>query len=92
MTLGAGSIFVLAESTEDSRLFDWHKERMDYRREGLEDALDNGDISQDEYNSWSEHFDYMEEFHEKMISKDLTDMAVVWVMVMVGVMVEDPNY
>lgn len=65
LALGAGSVFVLAESTEDSRLFDWHKERMDYRREGLKDGLNNGDISQDEYNNWSEHFDYMEEFHEE---------------------------
>lgn len=44
---------------------EFRKENMEYRKENLKKALDNKEITQDEYNSWSEHFNYMEGFHEK---------------------------
>lgn len=44
---------------------EFHEEKMEYRKDELKKALDNKEITQDEYNYWSEHFNYMEEFHEK---------------------------
>lgn len=44
---------------------EFHEENMEYRREELKKALDNGEITKDEYNSWLEHFDYMDEFHRE---------------------------
>lgn len=44
---------------------EFRKENMEYRKEDLKKALDNGEITQEEYNNWVEHFDYMEEFHNE---------------------------
>lgn len=65
LVLGAGTMFVFAESTVDEDALFWFRERMGYKRETLKEALDDGDITQEQYNTWNEHFDYMEEFHEK---------------------------
>ncbi len=65
LALSAGTMFVFAESTVDEEALGWFKERMDDRREALKEALDDKDITQEEYNTWTEHFDYMEEFHEE---------------------------
>lgn len=44
---------------------EFQEEKTEYRKEELKKALDNKEITQDEYNYWLEHFNYMEEFHEK---------------------------
>lgn len=44
---------------------EWFKDRTDYRKEELEKALKNGTITEAEYKEWSEHFQYMDEFHSK---------------------------
>lgn len=44
---------------------DWHKEKMNFKREELEKALSEGEISKEEASKWQKHFDYMEEFHEE---------------------------
>lgn len=45
--------------------FKLYKENMEYKKEELKRALDNGEITQEEYNKWKEHFNYMEEFHNE---------------------------
>ena len=65
LVLSAGSMYVFADSAIDNEALGWFRERMGYRREALSEAFDEKAITQEEYNSWSEHFDYMEEFHEE---------------------------
>ena len=65
LVLSMGTMFVFAESTVNEEALSWFRERMGYRREALKEALDDGDITQNQYNTWNEHFDYMEEFHEE---------------------------
>lgn len=65
LVLSAGTIFVFAESRVDQKALGWFKEKMADRKETLREALEKGDITQEEYNTWSEHFTYMEDFHEE---------------------------
>ncbi len=65
LALSAGTMFVFAESTVDEEALGWFKERIEYKREALKEALDEKEITQEEYNTWNEHFNYMEEFHEE---------------------------
>lgn len=66
LALGAGSVLVLAaDNNEEISMFNWHNERMNNRTEGLQNALESGNITQDEYNTWSDHYNYMEEFHKE---------------------------
>lgn len=41
------------------------RERMDWKKEQIKDALDEGLISEEEAEYWISHFDYMEEFHRE---------------------------
>lgn len=43
---------------------EFHERNMEYRREDLKEALENKEITQEEYDSWNEHFNYMDEFHK----------------------------
>lgn len=79
LTVGIGSLVVNADSplapniipgerspnitTEDRD--DWHNERHSSRKDELKNALENGEITETEAKEWEEHFDYMEEFHNK---------------------------
>lgn len=65
LVLGAGTMFAFAETSLDNDELNWFRDRMEYRRNDLKDALDEGYITEKEYNTWSEHFNYMEEFHEE---------------------------
>ncbi len=65
LALGAGTMFVFADTAVDEGGLSWFKERMEYRREELKEALDEKEITQEEYNTWNEHFNYMEDFHEE---------------------------
>lgn len=53
----------LEELAKDRQEF--HEKNMEYRQEELNKAYDNGEITKEEYNSWSEHFNYMNEFHKE---------------------------
>lgn len=65
LLLSAGTMFVFAETTVDEETIQWFSEKMDFRREDLKEALEDKEITQDEYDTWSEHFNYVEEFHEE---------------------------
>ena len=43
----------------------FHEENMEYRKEDLKKALENGEMTQKQYDSWLEHFTYMDEFHQE---------------------------
>ncbi|WFA09928.1 hypothetical protein [Tissierella sp. Yu-01] len=65
LVLSMGTMFVFAETTVDEDALSWFRGRMGYRKEALKDALNDGDITQEQYNTWDEHFNYMEEFHKE---------------------------
>ncbi len=65
LALSIGSAIVYAESNVDLEQLEFHKERMDYRRDELKEALEEGEITDQEYKTWTEHFDYMDEFHQE---------------------------
>lgn len=65
LALSAGSMFAFADSAVDNEALAWFRDRMGFRREALKEALDEKEITQEEYKSWSDHFDYMEDFHEE---------------------------
>lgn len=50
-------------TTEDRET--WFKERFQFRREELKDALEKGFITEEEAKLWEDHFNYMEKFHEE---------------------------
>ena len=84
LTVGIGSLVVNADSPMAPNIMpaqrntnftleernDWHNERHSYRKDELKKALENGQINQEEYKKWQEHFDYMEEFHNKNIDNE----------------------
>ena len=65
LVLSAGTMFVFAETSVDEDALSWFKERMSYRKDALKEALEDGEITQKEFDTWSDHFNYMEEFHEE---------------------------
>ena len=65
LVLGLGTMFVYAETTVDPEVEAWRQERMDYKREGLAEAFEKGEITDEEYKTWSDHYDYMDEFHKE---------------------------
>lgn len=44
---------------------EFHEENLQYRKEELKKALDSGEITQEEYDKWLEHFNYMDDFHKE---------------------------
>lgn len=76
LTLGAGSLIVQADSpivipNNNNQDFsvenreDWFKERNSFRKDEIKRSLKNGEITEAEAKEWEDHFDYMEEFHNK---------------------------
>lgn len=43
----------------------WFKERSEYKKGQIEDALEKGLITEKEAKAWEEHLDYMEKFHSE---------------------------
>ncbi|HSH35952.1 hypothetical protein [Schnuerera sp.] len=41
----------------------WHKERLEWKEDQLEKALNDGLITEEEFKTWDEHFKYVKEFH-----------------------------
>ncbi|CCQ92723.1 conserved exported hypothetical protein [[Clostridium] ultunense Esp] len=44
---------------------DWYKERMEWRKSQLNQAVEDKEITEEDAKTWNDHFDYMEEFHRE---------------------------
>lgn len=89
LTIGVGSLVVNADSPIRPNIMPgqrnsnftieerdaWREERHSYRRDELKKALENGEITEAEAKEWEDHFDYMEEFHNKNIDKNYSFMG-----------------
>lgn len=49
----------------EERMQDRHDSMMEYHREDLDRALKDGEISQEEAQTWQDHYKYMEDFHNE---------------------------
>lgn len=69
LVLGLSATFAYAQTPTSNinieEWQEWFKERMDSKREQIKDAVDDGIITEEEANTWEEHFNYMEEFHKE---------------------------
>ena len=76
VVVGVGSLMVYADSpistskntnqnTNIENRDKWHEEMHSYRKEELKKAVENKEITAEEAKEWEDHFDYMEEFHNK---------------------------
>lgn len=79
LTLGVGSLIAYADSGNSVMGFTgrhhnnmsveemetWMTERDGFRKEELKNALDNGTMTESQAKEWEEHFEYMDEFHNK---------------------------
>lgn len=65
LLLTTGTILAFAESSAGGEAYSWFRERMGYRQDSLKEALEKGEITQDQYNIWNDHYEYMEEFHNE---------------------------
>ena len=88
LAIGAGSLVVNADSPKVPNINlgeknpnltieerdEWREERHSYRKDELKKALENGEITEAEFKEWEEHFDYMEEFHNKQRSSNSSFM------------------
>ena len=63
LVLGVGTIFAFAETSGYTESDGWARDRMEYHRELLKNDRENNQITEEQYKTWSEHYDYMEEFH-----------------------------
>ena len=89
LTIGVGSFVVNADSPLAPNIMPgernsnftieerdaWREERHSYRRDELKKALENGEITEAEAKEWENHFDYMEEFHNKNRDKNYNFMG-----------------
>lgn len=55
-------LVVYAEA-EDVEVPEWFEDMMDWRRGEIDEALEDGTITEDEANAWLERLDEMETFH-----------------------------
>lgn len=44
---------------------DWYKERNEWRKSQLNQAVEDKEITEEDAKTWNDHFDYMEEFHRE---------------------------
>lgn len=44
---------------------DWHDQMFDWHKQWIDNAEKNGQLSPEQAQAWRQHFDYMEEFHDK---------------------------
>ena len=70
LALGLGSMFVYATETpavtaEEKEANEWFEDRMEFRKEQLDEALAEEKITQEQYDAWVLHLDEMEEFHKE---------------------------
>lgn len=80
LTLGAGTMVTYAanvKSTDNvsqsikNETLDledkeaWFKERMEFKKDQINKALEEGLITEEQAKTWEEHFAYMEKFHEE---------------------------
>jgi hypothetical protein len=79
LTLGIGSLVAYADTARTPNIISgnrntnlsiedkeaWFKERTEYKKEQIKNALENGLITEEEAKVWEEHFKDMEEFHVK---------------------------
>ncbi|NLJ41705.1 MAG: DUF2680 domain-containing protein [Clostridiales bacterium] len=56
---------ILAAAEDGDDPISFFRSMFSARRERVEQALDEGKITQEEADRWKEHFDYMEKFHEE---------------------------
>ena len=52
-------------SKYEQRMENGHHNMMDYHREDVDKALEDGDISEEEAKKWDDHYEYMDEFHNE---------------------------
>lgn len=57
-------LVVYAEA-EDVELPEWFEDMMDWRRGEIDEALEDGSITQEEAEAWLERLDDMETFHKE---------------------------
>lgn len=57
-------LVVYAEA-DDIEVPEWFSEMMEWRRGEINEARENGDLSEEEAAAWLEHLDEMVEFHEE---------------------------
>lgn len=84
LTIGVGSLVVNADSPRTPNINPGERntnitieerdafraERHSYRQDELKEALANGEITEAEAKEWEDHFEYMEEFHNKQRSSN----------------------
>jgi hypothetical protein len=79
LSLGIGSLVAYADTTKTPSIVPgnrntnfniedreaWFKERTEFKKEQIKKALESGLITEEEAKAWEEHFEEMEEFHNK---------------------------
>lgn len=89
LTVGVGSLVVNADSPNTPNIVPgrgnsnvtieerdtWHNEMHEYRKDELKRAVENKEITEAEAKEWEEHFDYMEEFHNKQRENNYSFMG-----------------
>ncbi|RKD30610.1 DUF2680 domain-containing protein [Thermohalobacter berrensis] len=54
---------IVAFAADNDEVPNWFKEMIEWRKEQVKDALEEGYITEEQAKAWEEHFEYMEEFH-----------------------------
>ncbi|MBZ2175551.1 YckD family protein [Schnuerera sp. xch1] len=71
LVVGLTATFAYAETSETTQNVDeeswteWFEEKMEWKKSQIEEALDEGLITEEEAENLYDHFDYMEEFHNE---------------------------
>ncbi|MCF6463590.1 hypothetical protein [Clostridium sp. Cult1] len=52
-------------NTDYQQWDDWYKERNEWRKSQLNQAVEDKEITEEDAKTWNDHFDYMEEFHRE---------------------------
>ncbi len=79
LTLGVGSLAAYADTVKTPSVIPsnrnanmtiedreaWFKERSEFQKEQIKNALESGRISEEEAKEWEDHFTYMEKFHNE---------------------------
>ena len=79
MAIGAGSIIGYADTAKTPNIISENKvgnfnmenreallkERTELRKESVKQALKNGEITEEDAKYWEDHYDYMEEHHNR---------------------------
>lgn len=59
------SLGVIAFAETNNEVPDWYNEMIKWKKDQVQQSVDNGQVTEEQANYWNERIEYMEKFHKE---------------------------